>query len=329
MKDIKDRVFVVMAKMDGERPVIKMGVQGSLKEVPLDHVFQEMAEPDQLHRSQGDGAGRREGRALGHRNRDPRRRQGEQGSQHPQQPASPQVTVCAGVAQPAHTSAEVSSRPAGGTGCRFNQQLQMDISPARQAGPTQQSRPAGGTYHAQRPWERGRLARKSQKMQTPSEYSRSWRASDTERARRPALPGSLRKPLPRAAHSRQASQLKSVDPPIITTTPRKPRVSLLCFQADLTAAFPARVCRTHLHSKVCTNRCGGRGGSSCSRRRSGALTAPTVPGPPSPDHWLRWPSRECTSSTIVFRRRLAIGFWMANSGPRRRRLVHRKRGSSE
>ena len=42
MKDIKDRVFIVTAKMDGERPVIKIGVHGALKEVPFERVFAEM-----------------------------------------------------------------------------------------------------------------------------------------------------------------------------------------------------------------------------------------------------------------------------------------------
>jgi biopolymer transport protein ExbD len=32
-QDVKDRVFIVTAKMDGEKPVIKMGVYGALKEV--------------------------------------------------------------------------------------------------------------------------------------------------------------------------------------------------------------------------------------------------------------------------------------------------------
>jgi biopolymer transport protein ExbD len=40
--DIKDRVFIVTAKMDGERPVIKMGTHGALKEVVADKVFKEM-----------------------------------------------------------------------------------------------------------------------------------------------------------------------------------------------------------------------------------------------------------------------------------------------
>jgi biopolymer transport protein ExbD len=40
--DIKDRVFLVVVKMDGERPVIKMGVPGGLKEVAQDRVFAEM-----------------------------------------------------------------------------------------------------------------------------------------------------------------------------------------------------------------------------------------------------------------------------------------------
>jgi hypothetical protein len=39
---MKDRVFIVSAKMDGERVVIKMGVVGSMKEVPQERVFKEM-----------------------------------------------------------------------------------------------------------------------------------------------------------------------------------------------------------------------------------------------------------------------------------------------
>jgi biopolymer transport protein ExbD len=42
LQDIKDRVFMVIVKMDGERPVIKMGVPGGLKEVAQDRVFAEM-----------------------------------------------------------------------------------------------------------------------------------------------------------------------------------------------------------------------------------------------------------------------------------------------
>jgi biopolymer transport protein ExbD len=40
--NVKDRIFIVTAKMDGERPVIKMGVKGALKEVALEQVFTEM-----------------------------------------------------------------------------------------------------------------------------------------------------------------------------------------------------------------------------------------------------------------------------------------------
>ncbi len=39
---LKDQVFIVTAKMDGEKPVIKMGVLGALKEVPFERVFAEM-----------------------------------------------------------------------------------------------------------------------------------------------------------------------------------------------------------------------------------------------------------------------------------------------
>jgi biopolymer transport protein ExbD len=42
MKDIKDRVFIVTAKMEGERPVIKMGTKGAMKDVPLERIFPEM-----------------------------------------------------------------------------------------------------------------------------------------------------------------------------------------------------------------------------------------------------------------------------------------------
>lgn len=42
--DIKDRVFIVTAKMDGERPVIKIGTHGAMKEVAQDKVFKEMQE---------------------------------------------------------------------------------------------------------------------------------------------------------------------------------------------------------------------------------------------------------------------------------------------
>jgi biopolymer transport protein ExbD len=42
IKDMKDRVFIVTAKLDGERPVIKMGVMGALKEVALGDLAAEM-----------------------------------------------------------------------------------------------------------------------------------------------------------------------------------------------------------------------------------------------------------------------------------------------
>jgi biopolymer transport protein ExbD len=42
IKDIKDRVFIVTAKMDGERPVIKIGTHGAMKEVAQERVFKEM-----------------------------------------------------------------------------------------------------------------------------------------------------------------------------------------------------------------------------------------------------------------------------------------------
>lgn len=42
LKDVKDRVFVVTAKMDGERPVIKIGVVGQVSEVPPERLFAEM-----------------------------------------------------------------------------------------------------------------------------------------------------------------------------------------------------------------------------------------------------------------------------------------------
>jgi biopolymer transport protein ExbD len=44
MKDIKDRVFLVIVKMDGEKPVIKIGPQGALKDVPHDKekIFKEI-----------------------------------------------------------------------------------------------------------------------------------------------------------------------------------------------------------------------------------------------------------------------------------------------
>jgi biopolymer transport protein ExbD len=40
--NVKDRIFIVSAKMDGERPVIKMGVPGALKDVAPDRIFTEM-----------------------------------------------------------------------------------------------------------------------------------------------------------------------------------------------------------------------------------------------------------------------------------------------
>ena len=39
---MKDRIFIVTAKMDGDKPVIKMGVLGGLKEVAFERLFQEM-----------------------------------------------------------------------------------------------------------------------------------------------------------------------------------------------------------------------------------------------------------------------------------------------
>jgi biopolymer transport protein ExbD len=44
IKDIQDRVFLVVVKMDGEKPVIKIGSHGALKEVPADKdkVFKEI-----------------------------------------------------------------------------------------------------------------------------------------------------------------------------------------------------------------------------------------------------------------------------------------------
>lgn len=42
MKDIQDRVFIVTAKMEGEKPVIKMGTKGAMKDVPLERIFPEM-----------------------------------------------------------------------------------------------------------------------------------------------------------------------------------------------------------------------------------------------------------------------------------------------
>jgi biopolymer transport protein ExbD len=42
LQDIKDRVFMVLVKMDGERPVIKIGTVGALKEISQEKVFAEM-----------------------------------------------------------------------------------------------------------------------------------------------------------------------------------------------------------------------------------------------------------------------------------------------
>jgi biopolymer transport protein ExbD len=42
IKDLADKVFIVTVKMDGEKPVLKMGVKGSLKEVPLPQLHREM-----------------------------------------------------------------------------------------------------------------------------------------------------------------------------------------------------------------------------------------------------------------------------------------------
>jgi biopolymer transport protein ExbD len=42
INDMKDKVFIVTAKMDGDKPVIKIGVHGALKEVPFDRLFAEM-----------------------------------------------------------------------------------------------------------------------------------------------------------------------------------------------------------------------------------------------------------------------------------------------
>lgn len=43
-EDMKDRVFIVTAKMDGEKPVIKIGVKGAMKEIPKERIFAEMQE---------------------------------------------------------------------------------------------------------------------------------------------------------------------------------------------------------------------------------------------------------------------------------------------
>ncbi len=42
LKDVKDKVFIVTAKMDGERAVIKLGVVGQLNEVPKERLYAEM-----------------------------------------------------------------------------------------------------------------------------------------------------------------------------------------------------------------------------------------------------------------------------------------------
>lgn len=42
IEKLKDQVFIVTAKMDGDKPVIKMGVFGALKEVAFERLFQEM-----------------------------------------------------------------------------------------------------------------------------------------------------------------------------------------------------------------------------------------------------------------------------------------------
>ena len=44
LKDIQDRIFIVIVTMDGERPVVKIGVRGSMKEIPTQRVFVEMQE---------------------------------------------------------------------------------------------------------------------------------------------------------------------------------------------------------------------------------------------------------------------------------------------
>ncbi len=40
--EFKDDSFMVLVKMDGERPIIKMGTQGTLKEVPQERIFADM-----------------------------------------------------------------------------------------------------------------------------------------------------------------------------------------------------------------------------------------------------------------------------------------------
>ncbi|MBN9117848.1 MAG: biopolymer transporter ExbD [Planctomycetes bacterium] len=44
INELKDRVFMVVVKMDGEKPVFKIGIPGSMKEVPAnkDAVFKEI-----------------------------------------------------------------------------------------------------------------------------------------------------------------------------------------------------------------------------------------------------------------------------------------------
>jgi biopolymer transport protein ExbD len=42
LKDLQDKVFVVTAKMEGDKPVIRIGVVNSLKEVPLERLYKEM-----------------------------------------------------------------------------------------------------------------------------------------------------------------------------------------------------------------------------------------------------------------------------------------------
>lgn len=42
LKDIQDRVFIVTVKMDGEKPIIKIGTKGAMKEVAQERVFAEM-----------------------------------------------------------------------------------------------------------------------------------------------------------------------------------------------------------------------------------------------------------------------------------------------
>jgi hypothetical protein len=42
LKDVKDRIFEVTAKMEGERVVLKLGAPGALKEVNPERLFEEM-----------------------------------------------------------------------------------------------------------------------------------------------------------------------------------------------------------------------------------------------------------------------------------------------